>query len=122
MALARLSHPELPLNPAKFVITQDTDIGFLWGAFKASGNQHYLDKILDTLLQQSESTSTSLTKRIITTAIQTLNYHRSTDGTVNNHYLNRYANLSAHAQEQLDILFADHESDTNDDDDDIDCD
>lgn len=116
--LARLNHPRLPLDPASLVVMRDTDIGFLWGAFKASGNKQYLDKILDTLLQQSSSTNKHSNEAIITTAIQTLHYHRSNDSLIDDYYLARYENMSPQIQEELDILFAAHEGE----DDSLDCD
>lgn len=116
--LSRLSHPEMPLEPAKLVIKRDIDIGFLWGAFKASGNKQYLNKIMDTLLQQFDSKNKLISELIIITAIKTLHYHRSNDSVIDDYYLARYANLSPKIQEELDILFAAHEGEDGS----LDCD
>lgn len=113
-----LNHPKVSLTPANLVINQDVDIGFLWGAFKASGNKQYLDKTINTLFQSLGSASKITSESISTTAIKTLHYHRSIDTIIDTHYVSWYDRLDPKTQEELDILFAAHEGEDGS----LDCD
>lgn len=83
-----------------------SDIGWLWGAFKASGDTRHLDRIFDILIFNTDQQNRAANESLQTVIIQTLQYHRANDSLVDEHYQQRYTGMPTAIQEELDILFA----------------
>ena len=104
--LTLLKHPTISFDLSDTIISKDVELGFLWGAFKASGDTFYIAKIIDILLQQINSASNEHTESILDMAVKTLQYHRKNHRAVDDYYQARYASLNSSSRAELDILLA----------------
>ena len=114
--IIKLSSVQSPLDKKINAVSPD-DIAWYWGAFKASGNRIFLEKIVDTLIQVIDANSVigDETQR---TLLQTMNYHIEHDERVKTFYAQRYKTFSKEIQGEIDILLSEHDVDDNE----LDCD
>ena len=104
------------LRPLAILTAGDT--GWLWGAFKATGQTTYLDRIVDKLLQTLTPTSGAQDIEVQTAIIQALLFQRNSDDVVARHFQDRYTALPIKLRDDLDILLASQAEGNRD----VDCD
>lgn len=101
-----LENPELTLENKIQSMTKDFEVGLLWGAFKASGDTKYLDKLINLLLKNIQSQTSNNNEDVLNTVTKSLQYQRLHDSVINTYFHKRFNELNEEQQTEIDLLFA----------------